>query len=598
MDSQNLGELLAGDRIQSSPYKLLMKQDMYCEQVCITNLGRSEQHGVKLNKVVKAIRDGYHHNWIVDNLNAAYKWEDDRRIVVKYIDGFPVGLVAPDGMAYIHNHVNIEVMIHPLYSWDKEDYRIVRFTVEPFSIGHQFDFFSTEEVADSVHALPAIANITNPIDSCRSGAQKHTSFDMVKTHIPQLASGKVLFTYDVIWIVNPDLEWSNRWDVYLTMDYLVPAKVHWYSIFNTFTAILLLGAVAALMVGRLLSDALSDVESTTEQDPGATEKSQEAAGHMIHTDVFRPPSHPLRFSVCCGTGAQILCTAILIINMSSLGFLNPARRGSLLLGLITVFCVSGFLGGYVAGRLHKSFGEDQWRPCATYTAVCFPGLVACVFCLVNILASVSGSTYAAPFGVWLILAILWLGMLTPLVFAGTYFGFRREKTSTGDDSVPGPTTSEPRPKPVQPWYRNRVLTTLGFGIIPFSACYVEFFFIMASLWQGQCYYVFGFLFLVLLATMVLISELSMMGACVQYRNGDHQWWWRSWTNGGSIVIYMALYAMLFYPLMGIEWSQATSVLYFGYMTAICVGVFLMMGFVGVASSLWFYKKLFATIKVH
>merc|ERR1712085_170876 len=43
MDNENLGEFLAGDRIESSPYAMKMKTEMYCEQVCIANLGVAEQ---------------------------------------------------------------------------------------------------------------------------------------------------------------------------------------------------------------------------------------------------------------------------------------------------------------------------------------------------------------------------------------------------------------------------------------------------------------------------------------------------------------------------------------------------------------------------
>jgi transmembrane 9 superfamily protein 2/4 len=40
LDKQNLGENLAGDGIESSPYYLLMKKDMYCEQLCASDLAR------------------------------------------------------------------------------------------------------------------------------------------------------------------------------------------------------------------------------------------------------------------------------------------------------------------------------------------------------------------------------------------------------------------------------------------------------------------------------------------------------------------------------------------------------------------------------
>jgi transmembrane 9 superfamily member 2/4 len=51
-DNENLGEFLAGDKIENSPYLILMKQEMFCEQVCISNLGRGEQKGIQPNKVV------------------------------------------------------------------------------------------------------------------------------------------------------------------------------------------------------------------------------------------------------------------------------------------------------------------------------------------------------------------------------------------------------------------------------------------------------------------------------------------------------------------------------------------------------------------
>ena len=116
MDNENLGEFLAGDRIESSPYLLQMKKDMYCEQVCVANLGRADQAGVSPNKVVKAIRKNYHNNWIVDNLPSAMKIEDDDQSTTRYWQGFPVGFISEKDMkAYIYNHVNIEIGYHQVH---------------------------------------------------------------------------------------------------------------------------------------------------------------------------------------------------------------------------------------------------------------------------------------------------------------------------------------------------------------------------------------------------------------------------------------------------------------------------------------------------
>lgn len=40
-DHENLGEFLAGDRIENSPYKLQMKKDLYCEQSKREVVGRT-----------------------------------------------------------------------------------------------------------------------------------------------------------------------------------------------------------------------------------------------------------------------------------------------------------------------------------------------------------------------------------------------------------------------------------------------------------------------------------------------------------------------------------------------------------------------------
>jgi transmembrane 9 superfamily protein 2/4 len=190
--NQNLGEFLAGDKISNSPYLLLMKNDMYCEQLCSSNQGRGEYRGMLPNTVVKAIRANYHNNWIVDNMNAASKLEDDKHVTTRYRHGFPIGFVAADTRrSYIFNHVNIEIHIHEVET-DPNHYRVVRFVVEPFSIRHEFEPIDIDgdDTPDNGSYLPKIAKIRNPIQSCASSNQQHTSYEMIREN--QLASGKVL----------------------------------------------------------------------------------------------------------------------------------------------------------------------------------------------------------------------------------------------------------------------------------------------------------------------------------------------------------------------------------------------------------------------
>jgi transmembrane 9 superfamily protein 2/4 len=191
--NQNLGEFLAGDCIHNSPYLLLMKTDMYCEQLCSSDQGRGEYPGVRPNRIVKAIRANYRNNWIVDNIMVAeIKLEDDEHVTTMYRHGFPVGFVAADtGRSYIFNHVNIKIHIHEVET-DPNHYRVVRFVVEPFSIRHEFepiDIDGDGTPADGSY-LPKRAKIRSPIQSCASSNQQHTTSAMIREN--QLASGRVL----------------------------------------------------------------------------------------------------------------------------------------------------------------------------------------------------------------------------------------------------------------------------------------------------------------------------------------------------------------------------------------------------------------------
>lgn len=105
--NQNLGQFLSGDSIKSSPYQINLMEDMYCEQLCISDLGSND---LGANAMSRAIRNNYHHNWLVDNLPAASQAEDDTTVATRYWGGIPIGFIASDtNKAYIFNHINFVI---------------------------------------------------------------------------------------------------------------------------------------------------------------------------------------------------------------------------------------------------------------------------------------------------------------------------------------------------------------------------------------------------------------------------------------------------------------------------------------------------------
>jgi len=578
VENENLGEFLAGDRIENSPYVLRMREEMYCEKLCVADFGREQKPGEKLfTKAVSAIRRNYHNNWIVDNLPAASKAEDDETVTTRYWQGFPVGFMGDDGLAYINNHVNIDIMYHPVET-EYNKYRIVRFTVEPFSVKHD----GSEPSKD--------------LSSCKKGATEHITYEELKESPVgnQLAEGEILFTYDVTWTENLDLHWASRWDIYLSMDNAIPNKVHWLNICNSLVVVLVLTAMVAVILLRNLRKDFSRYNRVLTDEEQADDL-DETGWKVIHADVFRGPTYsPLLFSVACGTGAQLLCMAFLSVTLSMMGFLSPANRGALITAQLLLFVLMGVVAGYFTARIYKALKGTNWQTATTVTSFLFPGMAFVVFFLLDLVAWAKGSTDAVPFTTILVLLTLWFGISTPLVFFGAYFGYKQDAIE-----FPVSTSSIPREIPEQSFYGSNLFLVLAGGILPFGASFVELYFILSSVWMDQYYYVFGFLFLVLAILLFTCAEVAVLFNYFQLCSENYNWWWRSFLSAGSVALYVFIYSIFYFKQLESNFSPSfsTLLLYFGYMGLSSLSLFLVTGFVGFYSCLTFNIKIYGSIKI-
>ena len=92
-----------------------MLKEEFCRVLCQTNIGSRDVSDFK-----NAIKKGYHHNWIIDNLPAASIMDQDKTVTTKYV-GFPVGFIE-DNVYYLYNHVNIIIQYHTV---EEDGHRIV-----------------------------------------------------------------------------------------------------------------------------------------------------------------------------------------------------------------------------------------------------------------------------------------------------------------------------------------------------------------------------------------------------------------------------------------------------------------------------------------
>jgi len=68
------------------------------------------------------------------------------------------------------------------------------------------------------------------------------------------------------------------------------------------------------------------------------------------------------------------------------------------------------------------------------------------------------------------------------------------------------------------------------GFLPFSAIYIELYYIFASVWGHKVYTIYSIVFIILIIVTAFITiALTYFQLAVE----DHAWWWRSFLCGGS-----------------------------------------------------------------
>lgn len=564
--SENLGEFLRGDRIENSAYDISLLEEEYCKVLCQVDLKTKD-----VDQFKQAIKRQYHHNWIVDNLPAASILDTDTVVTTQYV-GYPIGYVEGSS-TYIYNHVNIILEYHTV---DDDAHRIVGFYVEPLSVKHTYNGeWNGKEPAPL-------------LTSCSQ--QKHLTYEDVKVGHQKMLTGKLIFSYGVEWR-SSDVKWASRWDVYLSMNHAVPDRVHWFSIINSILIVVFLAFMVAMILVRTLNKDISKYNKLATDEEKADER-EETGWKLVHADVFRPPAElPMLFCVMAGTGMQLIICAFFLVLFAAVGFLSPANRGSIMIGMLLLFVLMGAFAGFTSARLYKTFKGKQWQRCTLLTATLFPGIVFLVFFVLNFVVWCYGSTGAVPFLSMLAVLTLWFCISVPLTFLGAYFGYKKDPIE-----FPVVTSNIPRQIPPQPWYLNPVMTVLLGGVLPFGGCFVELFFIMSSIWMDQYYYVFGFLLLVYIILAITCAEITTVLCYFQLCSEDYRWWWRSVLTSGSTALYVFLYSVMYFARLE-STMTVTYFLYFGYMAVICLGIFLITGTMGFFSCLYFNYQIYASIKV-
>ncbi|KAK7080615.1 Transmembrane 9 superfamily member 4 [Halocaridina rubra] len=552
--SENLGEVLRGDRIVNTPYDVHMDQGVACKLLCHDLANPIVWNEAESREVIDRIKHEYYVHLLVDNLPCATKFEMMDTHEQVYERGYKLGYVH-ENKAYINNHLRLILSYH---TDDDVTFRVVRFEVEAASVDH--------------------SELKGTVDHCQF-PEKHSPQELKEN-----GQNSVLFSYSVDW-QRSNVRWASRWDIYLQM---TDVQIHWFSIVNSLVVVFFLSGILTMIMIRTLRRDIARYNA----DENLEETLEESGWKLVHGDVFRPPRYPKLFTALVGSGVQIFCMALVTIILAMFGMLSPASRGALMTAGILLYVFMGLIAGYMSGRLYRTLRGQQWKSAAFWTATLFPAFVFTTGFFLNFFIWGKHSSGAVPFTTMLALFSLWICISVPLNFIGYYFGFRKQPYEH-----PVRTNQIPRQVPEQVWYMHPVLCLLMAGVLPFGAMFIELFFILSAIWENQFYYLFGFLFLVFVILVVSCGQISVVMVYFQLCGEDYHWWWRSLITSGGSAVYVAAYS-IFYLSTKLEITEFVPLLlYFGYTTIMVVTFWLLTGTIGFYAAYLFIRKIYGAVKI-
>ena len=612
---------LHGDALYEEPaLPLYFKRNIYCGQLCVL---LPTQDGFGNSALLQqAIQDGYHYQFLIDQLPVAFRYENQDRIAMQYWGGIPLGMSQVDASderfnefvnntqqqpSFLYNHYRIELL--------HDNEHILRTTIQPFSIRHNVTDYTKWPALPMGEPMP---------QACRDRSQHLPVYYGQLQEIPPQpleSQDPILFTYDVVWTAytgKSSKPYVSRWSVFLQMDNGVPITV---PLFSLLVAILVNGMLIGVLVTWVLRD-LSYKPLTSLVELETQEQEREAQLWPLSTRVFFTPRYASLMVVCCGNGAQWLLAGLAYVILFRCGLVNESLGAGIVTPAVVLYMLAALPAGYVTGRMSIVFHQTQVLALAETLAVAavLPILGMIVVHLVyDVLpdASTAPSYNAITNATPIILTWLFLGI--PLTIGGGYLGYvhgpwtnfpvssgsggyqdlalqdeaqENQWESSADD------WKSPFAKWLTKcWYSNgrlSVLFLLG-GLPPLACGFVEYAYGVAGpIFMGYFSSSSFFAIASFVLFLTCVAAISVLLFYKHIRMQNYQWWWASFVTGASSGLYIFLLS-LSWICLDASGREVMGKAMFGYVlwflfASSCVG--LMTGFVAVTSCALFSRMLY------
>ncbi|KAJ8479261.1 hypothetical protein OPV22_022988 [Ensete ventricosum] len=365
-------------------------------------------------------------------------------------------------------------------------------------------------------------------------------------------------------------------------------EIHWFSIINSCVTVLLLTGFLATILMRVLKNDFVKYA----HDEESAEDQEETGWKYIHGDVFRFPKNKSLLAACLGSGTQLFALTVFIFILALVGVFYPYNRGALFTALVVVYALTSGIAGYTASSFYCQLEGANWVRNVLLTGFLFCGPLFLTFCFLNTVAIVYSATAALPFGTIVVILLIWTLVTSPLLVLGGIAG----KNGKTEFQAPCRTTKYPREIPLLPWYRRTIPQMAMAGFLPFSAIYIELYYIFASVWGHRSYIIYSILFIVFIILLIVTAFITVALTYFQLASEDHEWWWRSYLCGGSTGLFVYGYCFYYYFARSDMSGFMQTSFFFGYMACICYGFFLMLGMVGFRAALLFVRHIYRSIK--
>ncbi|KAJ4455893.1 putative Transmembrane 9 superfamily member 4 [Paratrimastix pyriformis] len=226
--------------------------------------------------------------------------------------------------------------------------------------------------------------------------------------------------------------------------------------------------------------------------------------------------------------------------------------------------------------------------------VFMPGVILGVLFVMNMVMWAVHSSAAMPFENIVMVFFLW-----SVAFFGTFLGEtwlkqRRRPSQTQEEQ----TRSTPPPAhPSRRCIHLPLLYSLLAGIVPFGVIFVEYHFLLDSIWLGQPFSFVGFSVVMLCFLVVVSAEVGIVIAYMLLGREDWRWWWPSFMGPASMGIYMYLFSVL-QLVTRIRYNTFVSVLlYLGYTALLALVLSLMCGAIGFLAAYRVVRHIYSAVKV-